>query len=161
MFVFSFKTTRLRLSAYAAAVAALLAVVAALSGRTPARAYPPAADDAARRAYLTALGFTPLPQQAEEREVQLPSEPDAAFLAYEALQQAAGMTLMPVRGQRVLCCTYALNAVCGDDTVQAHLYVLHGRIVGGDISSARTDGLRQGLCPAGSGKENETDGTTG
>lgn len=161
MFVFSLRTTRLRLSAYAAAMAALLAVVAALSGRTPARAYPPAADDAARRAYLTTLGFTPLPQQAEEREVQLPSEPDAAFLAYEALQQAAGMTLMSVRGQRVLCCTYALNAVCGDDTVQAHLYVLHGRIVGGDISSARTDGLRQGLCPIDSGKENETDGTTG
>lgn len=161
MFVFSLRTTRLRLAAYAAAVAALLAVVAALSGRTPARAYPLAADDAARRAYLTALGFTPLPQQAEEREVQLPAEPDAAFLAYEALQQAAGMTLMSVRGQRVLCCTYALNAVCGDDTVQAHLYVLHGRIVGGDISSARTDGLRQGLCPIDSGKENETDGTTG
>lgn len=161
MFVFSLRTTRLRLAAYAAAVAALLAVVAALSGRTPARAYPPAADDAARRAYLTTLGFTPLPQQAEEREVQLPSEPDAAFLAYEALQQAAGMTLMSVRGQRVLCCTYALNAVCGDDSVQAHLYVLHGRIVGGDISSARTDGLRQGLCPIDSGKENETDGTTG
>lgn len=161
MFVFSLRTTRLRLAAYAAAMVALLAVVAALSGRTPARAYPPAADDAARRAYLTTLGFTPLPQQAEEREVQLPSEPDAAFLAYEALQQAAGMTLMSVRGQRVLCCTYALNAVCGDDTVQAHLYVLHGRIVGGDISSARTDGLRQGLCPIDSGKENETDGTTG
>ena len=142
MFVFSLRTTRLRLAAYAAAVAVLLAVVAALSGRTPARAYPPAADDAARRAYLTTLGFTPLPQQAEEREVQLPSEPDAAFLAMDGISEMLG-------------------CVCGDDTVQAHLYVLHGRIVGGDISSARTDGLRQGLCPAGSGKENETDGTTG
>ena len=98
--------------------------------------------------YGTEVVLTGQVQPAGEvREVLIPAEFDESFTAYNALQQEAGMDLSPCRGKRVKCWTYTVTNYPGDDTVQAHLYVYRDTVVGGDISSTRQDGVRQGLRP--------------
>ncbi len=148
MFVLSMKTTRPRVIAGLAAVLILLALIATLSLQ-PGAAAPTAASagtDAQRVAYLQGLGYEVQPA-GEVREVLIPAEFDESFTAYNALQQEAGMDLSPCRGKRVKCWTYTVTNYPGDDTVQAHLYVYRDTVVGGDISSTRQDGVRQGLRP--------------
>lgn len=147
MFVLSMKTTRLRVIAGLTAVLTLLALIVTLSLQ-PGTAAPAAAaaTDAQRIAFLQTLGYEVQPV-AQVREIQIPAEFDEAFAAYNALQQEAGMDLSPYRGKRLKCWTYTVTNYPGDDTVQAHLYVYRSTVAGGDISSARQDGVRQGLLP--------------
>ena len=172
MFVLSLKTTRPRVLAGLAAVLLLLALIVTLSLH-PRSAAPTAtaAGTAAgtanqRTAYLQSLGYEVLPE-GEVREVLIPAEFDESFTAYNALQQEAGMDLSSCRGKRVKCWTYTVTNFPGDDTVQAHLYVYKDAVVGGDISSTRQGGVRQGLRPmtpaqaADQTERTTTDGTTG
>lgn len=147
MFVLSMKTTRPRVIAGLAAVLTLLALIVTLSLQ-PGAAAPTAAaaTDTQRIAFLQGLGYEVQPA-GEVREVLIPAEFDESFTAYNALQQEAGMDLSPCRGKRVKCWTYTVTNYPGDDTVQAHLYVYKSAVVGGDISSTRQDGVRQGLLP--------------
>ncbi len=152
MFVFSVKTTRVRVIG-TVLVAAVLVTLAVLSrgGSVPTGAAPLAADDAARQALLASLGYEVLPDKAEVREILLPVESDDAFAAYNALQQAAGYDLTAYSGKRVKCWTYTVTNYPNEDAVVAHLYIYKDKVIGGDISSTAQDGFSHGLTAAPSG----------
>ncbi len=144
MFVVSVKTGRVRLLAGAMAVIALLAVVATARTVTPAGAT--VSDDAARRSFLQQLGYEAAADEAAVREITIPTEPDEAYTAYQALQQAAGYDLTPYRGRRVKCWQYTVTNYPGHQQVEANLYIYDDKVIGGDISST-AGGFSHGLTP--------------
>ncbi len=150
MFVVSMKTTRLRMLVTVAAVTFLLFSMLVLSDRqqTTATVAPTAvSDDAARRAALESLGYETGPAEAQVREIQLPTEADEAFSAYNLLQLDTGYDLSSYRGRRVKCWTYTVTNYPAEPSVQANLYVYKDKIIGGDISSTLRDGFSHGLKP--------------
>lgn len=150
MFVVSMKTTRPRVTAYAAVVGLLMVVMFMLAGRQDAMRTQAAAtggDDARRVAYLQGLGYEVEPKWTQVREIQIPADFDETFAAYNRLQQEAGGDLSPYRGQRVKCWTYTVLNYPGEEPVQANLYEYKDRIIGGDVSSTLQDGFSHGLTP--------------
>lgn len=149
MFVLSMKTTRPRIIAVCVVVALLLVTVVSLSGQNAAvaTATPVAADDTARRQFLSELGYEVIPDKSEVREILIPVESDPAFAAYNALQKETGGDLTDYCGKRVKCWTYTVTNYPGEESVQAHLYTYKDKIIGGDISSTVQDGFQHGLAP--------------
>lgn len=163
MFVMSLKTTAPRMLVSVAVVAALLAVAVGLSFCPKAASAAVVAEAEEQRvAFLLGLGYE-VAVPGEVREVLIPAESDTAFAEYNRLQQAAGTDLTPLMGKRVKCWSYTVTNFPGTETVQAHILVYRGRVVGGDISSTRPEGLRQGLVamPPAETERTETDGKTG
>lgn len=163
MFVMSLKTTAPRMLVSAAVVVALLALVVGLSfcPKTASVAIVAEAEEQ-RVAFLLGLGYE-VAVPGEVREVLVPAQSDETFAEYNRLQQTAGMDLTPLMGKRVKCWSYTVTNFPGTETVQAHILVYRGRIVGGDISSTRLEGLRQGLVAMSpvETERTETDGKTG
>ena len=149
MFVLSMKTTRPRLIAVCALMVLLLVTVVSLSGQNAAvaTAAPVVADDEARREFLADLGYEVIPDKCEVREILIPVESDPAFVAYNALQQAAGGDLTDYCGKRVKCWTYTVTNYPGEESVQARLYTYKDKVIGGDVSSVAQGGFSHGLEP--------------
>lgn len=149
MFVLSMKTTRPRIIAVCALSVLLLVTVVSLSGQSAAVATgaPVAADDAARRGFLTELGYEVVPDKCEVREILIPAESDPAFAAYNVLQQAAGDDLTDYCGKRVKCWTYTVTNYPGEESVVARLYTYKDKVIGGDVSSTAQGGFSHGLTP--------------
>lgn len=150
MFVVSVKTNRRRLLTTAALVIGLVILAAVLCCRRGAAttAQTRVADDAARRGFLTALGYTVAETAPQVREVLLPEEFDEALNEYNRLQQDAGYDLLPYAGERVKCWTYTLTQTPEEgDTVLARLYICRDTVIGGDIASTRQGGFTKGLVP--------------
>lgn len=149
MFVFSVKTSRRQLVGFGACLLVLALIFAAALYRPSdgeSAATVPAADGAARVAYLKSLGYEVDLAYCEVREVQLPDEADDTLLAYNALQQQAGMDLSAYYGQRLKCWSYrVLNAAAGETL--AHLYVYKDTVVGGDITQTVQGGAVTALLP--------------
>ncbi len=146
MFVFSMKTTRVRILG-SVLIATVLAVLAVLSRSqaVPTGTLPVAADDATRREVLSSLGYEVLPNHTEVREILIPAQADEAFSSYNEMQKAAGYDLTEYSGRRVKCWTYTVTNYPGEESVEAHLYIYKDKIIGGDISSTAQDGFSHGL----------------
>ena len=149
MFIVSMKTTRPRVFAYVAVVAALFVTMFSIAGRQDSlriQATATGVDEDSRVTYLQGLGYEVTPQAVSVREVIIPADSDEAFAAYNALQ-AEGQDLTAYCGERVKCWTYTVTNYPGEERVQAHLYVYKDQIIGGDISSALQGGFSHGLTP--------------
>lgn len=93
----------------------------------------------ARLIFIEQLGFKV--GECREREVILPYEPDDIYSEYEALQKYAGFDLSIYRGSKVMLYTYFDAEYPGYlSDAQLNLIVYRGRIIGGDISEADTNG---------------------
>ena len=147
MFVLSMKTTRTRI-AVAAVVIGLLIVIMALSRGTvaDANASVTLSDDAARREYITALGYTLDEAQPQVQEVTLPADFDDTLSQYNTLQQQAGFNLDAYRGKRVKCYTYTVTGLPA--AAVAHLYVYKDAVIGGDITSKAAGDFCYPLTPS-------------
>lgn len=165
MFVLSMKTTRLRLWMCAGALVLLLAVTAGARVLSPGVLTPAGAGAATDPvALLQGLGYEVDPQWTDLREITLPADGDAAFSAYNALQQETGYDLSPYLGERVKYYTYTVLNHPGEERVEAHVYTYKDRVVAGDIAAAAADGFCRGLTPmtpADQTHEGESHGTTG
>ena len=110
MFVWSVKTTRSHLAAWAVILGLLLAVTVATARRgASVQTAGAAGDDAARVAYLREQGYEVDPQWVDVRELTVP-DADPIPAAY--------------RGKRVKCFTYATT-----DGGTVCLYEYNGKIV--------------------------------
>ncbi len=161
MFILSMKTTRARIATAAVLIGLLIVIMALSRGATAGvNATVTALDDAARREYITSLGYTPDAADAEVREVTIPADFDDTVRQYNDLQQQAGFDLDAYRGKRVKCYTYTVTGLA--DAAVAHLYVYQGAVIGGDISSVEAGGFCYPLTAlANQGKERGKDGTAG
>lgn len=81
----------------------------------------------------------------QTREIIIPETFSDVYTNYNELQKAQGYDLAKYCGERVTHYTYIVNSYVGEDEVYAHLLVLDGRVIGGDISSARLDGFMEGF----------------
>lgn len=105
-----------------------------------------AADASQRLAFLSQFGWDVQPDPVEVREVIIPAEFDAAYEKYNAMQKEHGLDLSKYCGKRAKRWTYEIKNYPGyenSDMVQVNIFVLDGRVIGGDICSLETNGFMQ------------------
>ena len=152
MFVLSVKMSRRRLVSLLLCVGVMVLILVAAFLWPASRetvSTVPAADGAARVAFLKQLGYEVDPVYNEVHEVLIPEEFDEVFAAYNDMQAAADMDLTPYAGKRLKCWSYRiLNSGNAEETI-AHLYVWQDTIVGGDISESVMNGKSTALIARG------------
>ena len=100
----------------------------------------------ARLSFIVSLGWSVSAEPYEVEEVIIPSEFDAVFDGYNAIQLEQGFDLSKYKGKRVKRYTYLLDAhPSGEENVRLNLLIYKDRIIGGDICSSRLDGFMHGL----------------
>ena len=97
--------------------------------------------DADRRAFLTQFGWAVSSKEPFFEEVSIPREFDGIFTAYNDMQKTQGLDLEKYAGKICQHYRYEIENYDSADTVYANLLVYRGRVIGGDISSAKMDGF--------------------
>ena len=84
-----------------------------------------------------------IPQKVSE--VIIPSEFDAVYEKYNALQKAQGLDLKKYKGKSAKLYTYVVTNYDYKGTVYGNLLICNDRIIGGDICSANQNGFIHGF----------------
>lgn len=169
MFVYSVKTSKMKIAVMLAAVAVVAAgiVFVALRGGEPAAndgAISLTAGNAQERvAFLSQFGWKITEDPIEVAEVIIPAEFDEVYTKYNELQKTQNFDLQPYSTMRVKRWTYEVLNYPGYENrsgvVQANLLIYDGVVIGGDICSVELDGFMQGFDFPESARET-TAGTT-
>ena len=109
--------------------------------------------DADRRAFLKQFGWEVSDKEPFYEEVSIPKEFDAIFTAYNDMQKAQGLDLQKYGGKVCHHYRYEITNYDADEPVYANLLVYRGRVIGGDIASAKSGGFVFGFF--GDGKDTE------
>ena len=155
MFIYSVKASTLK---FAAIVIVGIAVFVSLfvlippyedgtaDLETAAVSYEKIKTDEDRRAFLTSLGYETSGEACESVKVKIPREFDRIYAGYNEIQKVMGFDLSKYKNREVERYTYTVTNYSGyDGTVYANLLVYRGKIIGGDICSASSDGFVHGL----------------
>ena len=154
MFVYSIKSSKLKLAALILVIAAaVLALVFLTRGeKTPVKGGAvrvSAASAAERLAFLSQFGWEVTEDPIEVSEVIIPAEFDETYEKYNEIQKAQNMDLSASAGKRVKRWTYEVKNYPGFEgkpgLVQANLLVDNGIVVGGDICSLELGGFLRGF----------------
>lgn len=155
MFVFSIKSSKLKIALTAfAAVLAVAAVVLLINRDKPAvsdNAISLKASNASERAaFLSQFGWDIEEDPVEVAEVIIPAEFDRGYEKYNEIQKAQNLDLTPYAGKRAKRWTYNIKNYPGYEgdsgTVQANILVYEGAVIGGDIcSTSSTDSCRASI----------------
>lgn len=122
-----------------------------------------AADASQRIAFLSQFGWEVTADPVEVREVIIPAEFDTAYEKYNAMQQEHGLDLADYCGKRAKRWTYEIKnypGYEGSSLVQANVFVLDGRVIGGDICSLETNGFMHSFLYPQQKENKSSDGTT-
>lgn len=99
-----------------------------------------------RIAFLREFGWEVEETPSESTTVEIPAEFDKVFAAYNELQRRQGLDLTSYASRTVERYTYTVTNYEGyDGAVQANLLIYRGRVIGGDICSASSDGFIHGF----------------
>ena len=161
MFVYSVKTSKVKIVALLVAIAL---VVIATAWVVTGNGEPAAKDgsvnimaenSADRAAFLSQFGWKISADPVEVSEVIIPEDFDAGYAEYVAMNKAQGFDLEPYKGVRAKRWTYDVlnypNFENMTGTVQANLLVYEGRVIGGDVCSTESGGFMHGFAmPEGS-----------
>ena len=155
MFVYSVKTSKMKIAVLLAAVVIVAAgvVFVALRGEQPALndgAISLKAGDAQQRvAFLSQFGWKITEDPIEVAEVIIPAEFDEVYTKYNELQKTQNFDLLPYSSMRVKRWTYEVLNYPGYENrsgvVQANLLIYDGVVIGGDICSADVSGFIHGF----------------
>ncbi len=159
MFVYSMRAGTLRFFAIiAVALAVLVALIAFVPDLSPTVAasteedatetlrYEKVKSNEDRIAFLSQFGWEVNPEPVENTTVTIPREFDKVFGAYNELQRTQGLDLSTHAGRTVERYTYTVtNYKDYDGTVFANILVHRGRVIGGDICSAESNGFLHGF----------------
>ncbi len=154
MFVYSIKSSKIKLAALIFVIAAaVLALIFLTRGeKTPVKGGAirvSAANAAERLAFLSQFGWEVTEDPVEVSEVIIPAEFDETYEKYNDIQKAQNMDLGPSAGKRVKRWTYDVKNYPGFENkpgvVQANLLIEDGIVVGGDICSLELGGFLQGF----------------
>ncbi len=155
MFVYSVKTSKVKIAVLLVAVAAVVvasAMVITGNGEPATKDNSVnimAENSAERTAFLSQFGWKISVDPVEVSEVIIPEDFDAGYAEYAAMNKAQGFDLEPYKGVRAKRWTYDvlnypdLENMTG--TVQANLLVCEGRVIGGDVCSAEAGGFIHGF----------------
>ncbi|MBR2986714.1 MAG: DUF4830 domain-containing protein [Clostridia bacterium] len=97
--------------------------------------------DKERRDFLTQFGWTVSDKEPFYEEVSIPKEFDSVFAAYNDLQKSQGLDLSRYGGKICHHYRYEITNFDTGETVYANLLIYRGRVIGGDISSAKMNGF--------------------
>ncbi len=97
--------------------------------------------------YVTGLGWQINPSPAEISHLTIPSEFDAVYETYNAVQKVSGFDLTPFKGKSVVRYTYLVQNHAESDKCRVMLGILvyDKRIIAGDISSVDSGGFLHGI----------------
>lgn len=156
MFIFSFKTSKLKLAAglLAVAVSVSLIVSGALHPASPTLAPGginlEAQDGLQRLAFLKQFGWEVAQEPVEVGEIIIPVEFNAVYQSYNELQLEQGFDLTAHGGKRVKRWTYTVTNYPGydktSDCIHANILVCDGVVIGGDICSVELGGFMHGFA---------------
>jgi len=153
MFVYSVKSSKLKLIALVAVAAAAVIALLFLTqrgrptlGGTVRLA---AATAQERAAFLSQFGWEAGEDPLEVSEVIIPAEFDETYAKYNEIQKAQNMDLSNYAGKRVKRWTYEIRNYPGYEgkpgVVQANLLIEKGVVVGGDVCSLELGGFLHGF----------------
>ena len=98
-----------------------------------------------RRAFLLQYGWEIEMPEMEKKTVTFPEKFDEIYTAYNKVQKAQGMDLLPYAGKTVEQYTYrVLNFPDESRNVQAVLLIYEGQVIGGDLHTVELDGFLSG-----------------
>ena len=97
--------------------------------------------DADRREFLAQFGWSLSDKEPFYEEVSIPKEFDSIFAAYNDMQKKQGLDLSKYSGKICQHYRYEITDYDTDETVYANLLIYRGRVIGGDISSAKMNGF--------------------
>ena len=153
MFVITTKVSKTKLAAGATLVIAALVLVGVLTAARRAQAGEDAVlkgesnDD--RVAWLAQCGWEVNAEPVETQSVKIPTEDSELFARYNELQMSQGFDLRQYAGRQATRYVYqVLNYPNADKPVYATVFVLKGRIVGGDVTDSSPNGKMQGIVKA-------------
>jgi hypothetical protein len=153
MFVYSVKSSRLKLVALvavaAAAVVALLFLTQKNRPTLGGDVRLAAATAQERAAFLSQFGWEAGEDPLEVSEVIIPAQFDETYAKYNEIQKAQNMDLSNFAGKRVKRWTYEIRNYPGYEgkpgVVQANLLIDKGVVVGGDVCSLELGGFLHGF----------------
>ena len=159
MFVLTFKSNKGRLLIALIVVALLISLLMALifSGigqgtfavSSNFRYSTAAETNEDRVAFLKQFDWDVSEDPVEVRQVLIPEDFSGPFENYNNMQKMQGLDLLPYAGVSVKCYTYEIYNFPTDtgDKILANLLVYQGKVIGGDVCSAKLDGFMQGFAP--------------
>lgn len=150
MFVYTWKLPK---KAIVLGILALIVVVAAivliisLGGRSAETSAPGgvALTNEDRVAYLKSLGWDVETEPVESAAVTIPKEFGEVYKQYADIQSAQGFDLKSYAGKECTRYTYRVLNYPGEDAVVADIIVYKGKVIAGDVQSAKLGGFMQGL----------------
>jgi hypothetical protein len=154
MFVYSVKSSRLKLIGLICLVLAAVIALICLTHNNKTAAKPngirvSAANAAERIAFLSQFGWEAVEDPLEVSEVIIPAQFDDTYKKYNEIQKAQNLDLTAFTGKRVKRWTYEIKNYPGYEgkpgVVQANLLVEKGVVIGGDICSLELGGFLHGF----------------
>jgi len=153
MFVYSVKSSKLKLIALVAVVVAAVVALLCLTQRNRptlgGTVRLAAATAPERAAFLSQFGWEASEDPLEVSEVIIPAEFDETYMKYNDIQKAQNMDLSNYAGKRVKRWTYEIRNYPGYEgkpgVVQANLLIDKGVVVGGDVCSLELGGFLHGF----------------
>jgi len=101
-----------------------------------------------RLEYIASFAWVVEPEPVEIIEIIIPTQFDALYEEYNAMQKQTGYDLSKHAGRRGKRYTYVVTNYPGvDQDVRLNLLVRDNRVIGGDIYSPGPDGFMHGLAP--------------
>ena len=148
MFVWTTKVSRTKLAALIAgiiAIVVLIAVVVAAKQGLPEDAAGSTNEE--RLVFLSRFGWEVNAEPVQTQIVTIPTEDSEIFSRYNALQKSQGYDLTQFAGRRATRYVYEiLNYPDSSAPVYATVFVLDGKIIGGDITDSGQAGKIHGFA---------------
>ncbi|NLB36790.1 MAG: DUF4830 domain-containing protein [Clostridiales bacterium] len=154
MFVYSVKSSRLKLIALIAfVVLAVAAMIFLARDDTPAASDGgislKAGNSSERIAFLSQFGWEISEDPVEVAEVIIPAEFDDAYEKYNDIQKKQNLDLSKYCGKRAKRWTYEIKNYPGYENkkgfIQANMLIYDGMVIGGDICSVELNGFMNGF----------------
>lgn len=95
------------------------------------------ATNAKRVQFLSGRGIEIDDRDVSSKEIIIPQKFSKVYESYNSLQKKAGFDLSDYKGKKATVYTYRIS---GDNSRQAHLIVLGGQIIGGDVAEVKLGG---------------------
>lgn len=100
----------------------------------------------ARVSFLRQCGWVVNSELEQSEAVEIPSEFDAVYTAFNTIQLTQGYDLTPYAGKTVMSYTYPVQNYPGEEnSVYAELLVQSGEVIGGTVYSSENSNIRHGL----------------
>ena len=150
MFVITTKVSKTKIAAIVtlviAAVVLAAILAAAKNGRVESLDERNGETNEERAAYLAECGWQINAEPVQTQTVKIPAEDTEVFRRYNELQKSQGFDLTDSAGRTATRFVYeVLNYPDADGPVYATLFVLDGKIIGGDVTDSGARGKMQGL----------------